>query len=177
MSAAATPQFRFDSYSVRPLTEQDRPYLDSLIEQDQYHAGRMDADFFLKREMGEDAWALEDEHGQIVFYFKTTTAVRLAIQFRPSTKPGDRLRNAAAMMRGLRWIEGVLKSNGFREIVTDTEGPELRNFLKRRLGFAEASLLTRSLSNMKPEPNSPLQALGRLPTDRQGSGEEPNVRT
>ena len=125
------PQFKFDGYTVRPLTEQDRAYLDLLIDADEYHRGRMDADFFLKRQQGEDAWALEDQHGQIVFYFKTTTAVRLAIQFRPSSSPADRLRNAAAMMRGLRWIEGVLRSNGFREMVTDTEGPELRNFLKK----------------------------------------------
>ena len=33
------------------------------------------ADFFLKPEPGEDAWALEDHQGMIVFYFKTATAI------------------------------------------------------------------------------------------------------
>lgn len=171
------PQFKFDGYTVRPLTEQDRAYLDLLIDADEYHRGRMDADFFLKRQQGEDAWALEDQYGQIVFYFKTTTAVRLAIQFRPSSSPADRLRNAAAMMRGLRWIEGVLRSNGFREMVTDTEGPELRNFLKRRLGFSEAPLLTRTLHDSRPEPEPPPEALGSLPTNRLEGQGEGNVRT
>ena len=177
MSTAPGIRFSFDGYTVRPLTEGDRPYLNSLISADPYHVGRMDADFFLKRERGEDAWALEDEHGQIVFYFKTTVSARLAIQFRPSPSPADRLRNAAAMMKGLRWIEGILKSNGFREIVTDTEGPELREFLKRRLGFAEASVLARPLKSMGQELETPSEALGRLPTNGQGSAEVADVRT
>lgn len=169
--------FQFDGYTVRPLAEGDRPYLDFLIEQDEYHQGRMTADFFLKREQGEDAWALEDEHGQIVFYFKTTTAVRLAIQFRPSSSPADRLRNAAAMMKGLRWIEGVLRSNGFREMVTDTEGPELRDFLKRRLGFVDAPLLSRPLHSMPPSPETPPKPVGTVPTNRLERVGDAHVRT
>ena len=169
--------FQFDGYTVRPLAEGDRPYLDFLIEQDEYHQGRMTADFFLKREQGEDAWALEDEHGQIVFYFKTTTAVRLAIQFRPSSSPADRLRNAAAMMKGLRWIEGVLRSNGFREMVT-------RHGRARTAVFPETSPWLRgraathaSLSGSIHPPKTPPEAVGTVPTTRLERLGDAHVRT
>ena len=124
----------------------------------------MTPDFFLKLQPGEDAWVLEDEHGEVVFYFKTTTAVRLAIQFRPSPTPAARLRNSRALIRGMRWIETIFRRNGFREVITDTEGPELRAFLKRRLGFEEALALTRTLHSPMQPSRMESEALGRQPT-------------
>ena len=145
MSTAPATRLNFDGYTVRPLTEQDRGYLELLIGEDKYHRGQMDANFFLRLQPGEDAWALEDERGEIVFYFRTSTAVRLAIQFRPVITPADRRRNAFAMMKGFAWIEALLRKNGFREMITDTEGPELRAFLKKNLGFNECSIIARTL--------------------------------
>ena len=34
--------FTFDGYTVRPLSEKDRPYLEVQIRADQYHQGRME---------------------------------------------------------------------------------------------------------------------------------------
>ena len=145
--------FTFDGYTVRPLDERDRPYLEFQISADPYHRDRMDADHFLKLQPGEDAWAIEDEQGRVLFYFKTATAVRLSIQF-PSIEEGaeDKARNREGMLKGLAWIEGIFRANRFREILFDTEGIELANFAKRRLGFREATgLLSRPIQPMMRE--------------------------
>jgi len=143
--------FTFDGYTVRPVTERDRPYLDQQIEADPYHHGRMDADYFLKLQPGEDAWALEDEQGKVVFYFKTATAVRLSIQFPPTSDADDKMHNREGMLRGMAWIEGMFRANRFREILFDTEGVELANFAKKRLGFTEATgLLTHPIGPVTP---------------------------
>lgn len=161
----AANSFSFDGYTVRPITEKDRVLLELLIEQDEYHRGRMDADFFLKKQPGEDSWALEDERGRVVFYFKTSTAVRMAIQFGSGNSPTDRRTNQAALLRGLRWIEGIFRANHFREIIFETEGPELTVFAKRHLGFVDAPLLSRTLPSTRTVPESQPEALGTLPTD------------
>lgn len=132
------PQFHFDNYTVRPMSETDRAFLDTLIEEDAYHKGRMTPDYFLKLMPGEDAWALEDEQGNVMLYFKTQVAVRLSIQFANSKTSEERSRNRTALMKGFAWIESMLRQNSFRQIIFDTQGPELTAFAKRRLGFRES---------------------------------------
>lgn len=132
------PNFHFDNYVVRPVEERDRQYLSSLIEADPYHADRMDADFFLDLKPGEDAWALETlEQGRVVLYFKTQTAVRLSLLFSETETKEDKTRNRLALLKGMAWIEAQLMANSFREILFDSEGPELVQMAKRRMGFTE----------------------------------------
>jgi len=147
-----SPMFTFDGYTVRSMDERDRPYLTQQIAGDPYHFDRMDADSFLKLQPGEDAWALEDEQGKVLFYFKTSTAVRISIQFPGPEGIEDKARNALAMLKGLAWIEGIFRANRFREILFDTQGPELANFAKRRMGFSEApGLLSRPIEPVPPK--------------------------
>jgi hypothetical protein len=168
--------FTFDGYTVRPARETDRAYLSALIEADPYHRGRMDADFFLKTTPGEDSWALEDEQGKVVFYFKTITAVRLAIQFPQVNGMADRARHGAALLRGMLWIEGILRGNHFHELLFDTEGPQLRSFARQRLGFTETPmLLSKPLDTPKPPRKSP-GAVGSVPTSGQEREGDANVR-
>ena len=131
--------FHFDEYVVRPMCERDRDYLDTLIEADAFHKGRMTPDYFLSLLPGEDAWAFEDEQGTVLFYFKTQTAVRVSIQFTGSKTAEEKSRNRTALVKGLAWIETMLRQNHFREMIFDTQGPELAAFAKRRLGFRESS--------------------------------------
>ena len=143
--------FHFDQYIVRPMNEGDRSYLDSLIESDAFHKGRMTPDYFLKLVPGEDAWALEDEHGKVLLYFKTQVAVRLSIQFAASQTKQEKQQNRMALLKGFAWIEAMFRKNRFREIIFDTDGPELTAFAKRRLGFRESpSELLRSIAPLLP---------------------------
>jgi hypothetical protein len=145
------PSFAFAGYTVRQITESDRPYLAQLIEADEYHRDNMTPDYFLKRERGEDAWALEKD-GRVLLYFKTQTAVRVGMLFAQAETRSEKLENATALIQGLAWLEAILGGNGFREIFFDTEGPELENFAKRHLGFTEAGNL---LSRLVAHPKTP----------------------
>jgi hypothetical protein len=156
--------FSFDGYTVRPVTEADREYLDLLIAADKYHFDRMDADYFLKPLPGETAWALEGRQGKVLFYFKTTPAVRMAIQFAGNNTPQEREANRDALTRGLAWIEATLAAARFRELLFETEGPELTLFARKRLGFFPASgLMVRSIS-MPDSLKLPPEAVGTVPT-------------
>lgn len=148
--------FTFDGYTVRPITEQDRVFLELLIAADDYHRDRMTADYFLKLNPGEDAWAMEDEQHRIVFYFKTATAVRISLQFADWGGYEASRRNQAALAKGLRWIEGLLRANNFTEILFDTDGDDLRRFAKRRMGFLSVETLTKPLAHPR--------VMGSLPT-------------
>lgn len=138
--------FTFDNYTVRPVERRDASYIKELIAGDPYHRDKMTAEFFLKLKPGEDAWALEDRQGKIIFYFKTTVAARIDIQFTPISKH----ETMYGLMRGLAWLEARLVNNRFRELFFDPQGPELAEFAKRRLGFVEAEpVLVRPLMRLE----------------------------
>jgi hypothetical protein len=155
------PIFHFAGYTVRPIEEKDRPYLTELILNDPYHADRMDADWFLVLNQGEDAWAIEDEQGRILLYFKTQTAVRLSLQFAQGEGREEKYRNALALINGVEWITAQLCRNGFRELLFQTDGPELKEMAKKRMGFRETtgelSLVVAPSLRPKPAPEPAIQ--------------------
>lgn len=158
--------FTFDGYTLRPIRETDRNHLVYCIEQDEYHQNKMTADFFYKLQPGEEAYALEDESGKVVFYLKNSVAVRMDIQFTPITSIRNVRDNQSALMRGLQWIEGLFRAKRYREIIFEADGPELYVFAKRRLGFRDATVLSRQL--MAPPKNQETQheAVGTLATSK-----------
>jgi hypothetical protein len=126
--------FRFEDYIVRPIEERDRDFLAERIAADEYHHDVMDADFFLKLLPGEAAWAIEDQKGNVLLYFKTQNVARISLQFTQQ----DRELNRNVLVKGMEWIEGMLIQNRFHEMIFDTKGRELRIMAKRRLGFRDS---------------------------------------
>jgi hypothetical protein len=166
MSYSPIPVYQFDGYTVRPMTEQDRPYLGIQIQADQHHRDKMDAAFFLNLLPGESAWALEDKDGRVVFYFKNTPVVRMSIQFTAETGLQGKRRNMAGLIKGLAWIEAIFRASRFREIIFDGDGPELQEFAKSRLGFTDATnLLSRVIPPLEGKESQP-RTVGTVPTDR-----------
>jgi hypothetical protein len=162
--------FHFDGYTVRPVMEADRSYLSILIQADVYHCDRMDADYFMKPLPGETSWALENPQGRVLFYFKTAPVVRMSIQFTGNETPQEREANRDALTKGLAWIEAMFAAARFREILFNTEGPELTLFARKRLGFAPApGLMVRPIT-MFDSQQSPPRDVGTVPTDAAGSG-------
>lgn len=156
--------FRFGEYRVRPIGEQDRQYLTECIERDKYHRGKITADFFLKVCPGRDSWAVEDDNGKVVFYFRTDAIIRFAIQFTDSESLSNKRTNALAMMEGLAWLSGILRQNNFHEIITDADSPELQRFTKRHLGFKDApGQLSLALGTIEPV-RMPPRSVGVTPT-------------
>jgi hypothetical protein len=125
----------------------------------------MDADYFMKLLPGESAWALEDQRGQVVFYFKNSPAVRISIQFANA----GRRRNMLGLIKGLAWIEAIFRGALFREIIFDTEGPDLMDFAKKHLGFRDAANLLSRL--IRPQVDPVAQPIHR------GNGSHGQVRS
>jgi len=124
----------FDGFYVRPCGERDREYLEDLIEGDQYHKDKFKADDFLALLPGEQSFVVEDESGYARMYFKTSTAVRITLQFVETRNAQDRARNRTILMRGLAWLEDRLRGR-FRELITETDGLPLTMLVTKRLGF------------------------------------------
>lgn len=148
MSTQPFQTYQFDGYTVRPMTEQDRPFLGLQIQADQHHRDKVEADFFLKLLPGESAWALEDAEGRVVFYFKNSPVVRMHIQFTAEADLTGKRKNMAGLIKGLAWIEAIFRVSRFREIIFDVDGPELEEFAKRHLGFRDArNLLSKPITD------------------------------
>jgi hypothetical protein len=159
--------FTFGPYTVRAVTERDRAYLEHLIATDEYHRDCMTPDFFLSLQPGEEAWALE-EGERIVFYFKTAAAVRVAIQFTDAGDLRAKRKNGLALIEGLAWFAAMLTHNRFREVFFDTEGPELHDFAKRHLGFAETPGLLSLKLGTNPTKEIQPESMGSVPTNGLG---------
>lgn len=102
--------------------------------------------------------------GRVVFYFKNSPAVRMSIQFTAETGLQGKRRNMAGLIKGLAWIEAIFRASRFREILFDVDGPELKEFAKRRLGFTGASdLLSRTISPYEGKESQP-RTVGTVPT-------------
>jgi hypothetical protein len=134
----------FGNYTVRPLMERDREYLAKLIAADPFHRDTVSVEWWYDNPPGENAWVAEDASGRVALYFKTQTACRFSLQF----VSADRKANWQVLTQGLEWLAATLTGNLFREIITESNGPELRAMATRRLGFVPASpdTLTRKLA-------------------------------
>jgi hypothetical protein len=130
-----TPVFELaNGYTVRIAGEQDRALLDEMISNDAFHVGLFTPDFFTTPRPGETCFAIEDEQGKVVLYFKTTPAIRVHIQFGKHDTKDDRARHRAAMIEGLAWLEAGVGEN-YREVIFDTRHRELILLAEHRLGF------------------------------------------
>ena len=134
----------FGKFGVRPLMERDRNFLAELIAADPFHKDSVSVGWWYNNPPGENAWAVEDETGKVVLYFKTQTACRFSLQFVTE----DKRTNWKVLTEGMQWLAETLTNNHFREIITDSNGPELRAMATRRLGFLPANpdTLTRTLA-------------------------------
>ena len=124
----------FGKYTVRALMERDRDFLAAVIAADPFHRDTVSVEWWYNNPPGENAWAVEDEMGKVVLYFKTQTACRFSLQF----VTGDRRTNWKVLTEGMDWLAETLTGNMFREIITDSNGPELRAMATKRLGFLPA---------------------------------------
>lgn len=166
------PTFTFDDYLVRPVGERDRAFIEQRIAADQYHAG-MTADYYLHLVPGEDAWAIENQQGVVLLYFKTKVACRLALLFGNQSSNENR----DVLTKGVEWLVGELSRNRFRELIFDSEAPVLQVMARKRLGFAEVQRVqVRHLPI--PEADKNMAVLwNTVPQASQDEGKVTHVRT
>lgn len=129
--------YRFGPYTLRMATEADRALCAKWIEQDDWHKGKMDPDFFLEEEPGVGCYVLEDCDGPILF-FRTENTVRVHMQFDGRVNSASRERNREALLTGMDWLAMQLAAKSVVEMTFDSENPLLRASACKRLGFYKA---------------------------------------
>jgi hypothetical protein len=122
---------------VRAVQESDRELLLAAAKADPYHAA---AGISGERWTGPDSIFYEDEDGPVVA-LRTTNVVRVDIQFLTQ----DRVRNSQALMAGFYAYVNILLKRGVKEVVFNTESPEVAHFFMKRFHFKEVSRGTYSL--------------------------------
>ncbi len=133
----------FDGYTLRAVTEADRPALEEWIKADPWHEGILDANFFLGRNRdGQNdsratCCALEDENG-VVFFIRLSRAARVNIQFAPSRGVRRRKRIAEGLFRGMAYLEGILQKVGCEQWIFDTGDARLAETARRHMAFEDS---------------------------------------
>ena len=111
--------------NLRQATESDKPKIAELIENDPYHKGVLDTEFFY----AGDLWVLSDDAGPIL-YIRKAKAMRIHVQF-----VDDKLRTAKALMSVLPAFAKFAKDNGYREMIFESQSPLLSKFCTKNMGF------------------------------------------
>lgn len=117
--------------TVRRVEAGDRELLDAAAKADPYHAA---AGLTGEHWTGPDSIFYEDESGPVVA-LKTVNVVRVDIQFLTL----DRERNAKALAEGFYAYVGILQRRGVKEIIFNTESPEVAHFFMKRFRFRNVS--------------------------------------
>jgi hypothetical protein len=136
-----TQTLQIGSYTWRSMGERDRWLLNLWIAEDADHAGKTDADFFLRYAIGvTECYAVEDELGLVVFYVKMTPEKQtgtlwLDMQFGPDGGIERRRWVSQALIAGFDWLKMAALGAGIQRISFESTKPTLRIFCERRLGF------------------------------------------
>lgn len=145
---------KFDGYSLRALGEEDYRRLDQWIAADPAHAGILDPEFFMGQaidrsgELAADprvtVCALDDDKGTLM-YLRLTRASRVQIQFPPTPEPEGsregfkhRREIVNALIRGMAFLEVALEHAGATEWIFESESPQLRAMVEKRMGFVSS---------------------------------------
>jgi hypothetical protein len=143
---------RFEGYSLRAIEDADYEQLQKWIAADPAHAAEMVPEFFMglaADETGQLAvdprpsvFALCDRNGTLM-YIRLTRASRVHIQFPPTPETSDsrelhkhRRQITNALIKGMAYLEVGLERAGATEWIFETESPQLRAMVQKRMGFA-----------------------------------------
>lgn len=124
----------FKMIRFRLIDEADREKINDWISKDPGHAGKMDADFFVKQPAGWGAFAIVEEGEPLMYVAQEPDGLnlRLHVQF-----PPDNLRQ---VIKGMIIAYPVIAQNardrGFKHMAFESESRALLRFMSR-FGFKQ----------------------------------------
>jgi len=122
---------------VRHVEERDRDLLNAAALADPYHAAiGLTGDYWKPA----DSILYEDAEGPVVA-LKTQNIVRSDIQFLTQNHE----RNSRALYEGFWTYVKIMQARHVREIIFNTQSPDVTRFFQRRFHFAEVKPITMSL--------------------------------
>jgi hypothetical protein len=117
----------------RAVKEADRSEIETWIEADPGHAGRMTADFFLIPGKDHSLYAVGDEEGTVMYIRCNSEAskMRAHIQFGP-----DKKRIKEVFRSGWPVVMDDARQRGFKSIVFDSCSPTLVKWMLMEFHFS-----------------------------------------
>ena len=116
----------------RKIDLNDRESIDEALARDSFHPTTKSEAFY---EAGVLSNIYTDEQGDVLV-LRAQKALRIEMIFFDNAAS---LRNAKAMIEGWKQLLTTVKTAGFKEVVTSTNSPKLKEFAIRVLGFQETN--------------------------------------
>jgi hypothetical protein len=120
-----------DFMTHRPLEVKDLPMLQEAMDNDTLRPGQSVSEYAGKH---MESFVYEDDAGP-VGVLRYTKALRLCTVWCDAE---DRRRNGATLMSGIEEVVRLAESNGFTEIILQTDSPLMAKFCTDKLGFEES---------------------------------------
>jgi hypothetical protein len=128
--------------TTRAVTEQDYPALQTAIDSDIFHPGQWKVTDFIHDPLSEDehekvpkvCTVIEDSKGPITFV-RFTKTLRICCVWNDGV---DNHRNARAIIFGVRDAVNMARSNGFTEIIIQSDHAKLAIFLTKVLKMKQS---------------------------------------
>lgn len=137
----AVETFSFYGYTLRPAITSDFLLAERWTLADPWHRDSACPVFWLEQDQRSESYLLLDRSGPVFFFKTTRTAdphvIEIHIQFPPPVESArNNFRLMLALVLGLEWLEGTLRSSDISAIFFESRNPTLIRFCVRRLGFA-----------------------------------------
>lgn len=112
---------------IRKVTEDDRPWIDSLIAKEPSHTHT--ADFYF--ESGIESHIVEDSQGPIFVFRLNTRVVEVDIDF----DPDEKLRTARGLSQGFPIVKQAAKAKNVKTMIFNSNSEKLIQFCGDHFGF------------------------------------------
>jgi hypothetical protein len=135
---SATRTYHFSNFMLRPVDETDATFAINWTMADPDHRDLTMPDFWMEQTATRDSYVLLDGQGR-VFFLKLhqieRDSVEIHIQFAPEYTREQALRVGRALLVGLDWLEGKLRSHGITHLAFDSHSQGLVSFAMKKLKF------------------------------------------
>jgi len=135
------PNYKFDGYKLRPSTVLDRVTAHLWNEDDPDHAWEKGHEYYwVEQRPGVNSYLLEDEIGQVIFFFKMIRmadrrSIEVNMQFPRKARTKLKWYLMQAMIAGFGWLEKTLPENGIDIVYFNSKSEPLIAFAQAHLGF------------------------------------------
>lgn len=122
--------------SIRELTQEDIPALQSAIDRDKFHPDEWRVDHFLPGSGAPVVTEIIEDGGGPIAFVRYTKTLRISCVWNDADKG---TKNARAIIHGIRAAVLKARESGFSEITITTSHPKLAVFLTRIIGMTKSS--------------------------------------
>jgi hypothetical protein len=133
--------YKFDGYTFRPATPDDKPLARLWNMMDPDHKWEMQyPDYWIDQNNVVNSYVLQDAIG-ILFFVKsirhTSDEIEISLQFDRECGIVSKARVVRGLDAGFAWLKKALPMNGFTTLYFMSKNEDLIGFTEKRMGFVK----------------------------------------